>query len=156
MTKYLFDIYTKLYIGKINYPDDFNINLENAVDIAPIEQNGYVPYWNGNYWELKEKPSFNVEYEEIIWDNELKQFKIIRNNDKAIKKLREIRNKLLSETDWFALRHQDEIARGMQTTLTEEQYQELLNYRQSLRDLPEDPNLDVFNPQFPQKPSWMK
>jgi hypothetical protein len=103
---------------------------------------------------LIQPPQLTKYYEELKWENN--NWVIYNNPDKAMELVRQIRNKLLSETDWLILRHQDEIARGVQTTLTAEQYQELLTYRQELRDLPENPNLDVFNPQFPQKPSWMK
>ena len=103
---------------------------------------------------LTPPPQLTQYYEELKWENN--NWVIYNNPDKAMELVRQIRNNLLFGTDWYILRHQDELARGIQTTLTEEQYQELLIYRQALRDLPEDPNLDVFNPQFPQKPSWMK
>lgn len=70
-----------------------------------------------------------------------------------IQKLREQRNKLLQETDWLLLRHQDEMALGIQTTLSAEEYQELLLYRQALRDLPEA--WDINSPVFPEKPGFV-
>ena len=103
---------------------------------------------------LIKPPKITKYYEELKWENN--NWVIYNNPEKAMELLRQTRNNLLSETDWYILRHQDEIARGVQTTLTAEQYQELLNYRQALRDLLQNPNLDVFNPQFPQKPIWMK
>jgi type III secretory pathway component EscV len=69
-----------------------------------------------------------------------------------IQKLREQRNKLLQETDWLLLRHQDEVSMERTTTLSTEQHQELLAYRQALRDLPE--SWDINNPIFPDKPSF--
>jgi hypothetical protein len=103
---------------------------------------------------LIEPPKITKYYEELKWENN--NWVIYNNPDKAMELVRQTRNNLLSETDWYILRHQDEITRGVQTTLTAEQYQELLNYRQALRDLLQNPNLDIFNPQFPQKPIWMK
>ena len=70
-----------------------------------------------------------------------------------IQKLREQRNKLLQETDWLLLRHHDEVSMERTTTLSIEQYQELLAYRQALRDLPE--SWDINNPIFPDKPSFL-
>ena len=48
------------------------------------------------------------------------------------------RNSKLFETDWLVLRHRDQVDVGSATTLTNEQYQKLLNYRQALRDLSKD------------------
>jgi len=70
-----------------------------------------------------------------------------------IQKLREQRNKLLQETDWLLLRHQDEVSMERPTTLSTEQHQELLAYRQALRDLPE--SWDINNLTFPDKPSFL-
>jgi hypothetical protein len=102
---------------------------------------------------LIQPPQLTKDYEELKWQG---YWLITNNPDKAMQILRQKRNSLLSDTDWLVLRHQDETARGVQTTLTTEQYTELLNYRQELRDLPENPSLDVFNPVFPTKPTWIK
>jgi len=40
----------------------------------------------------------------------------------------------LSMTDWMVLRHRDQVELQQPTTLTSEQYQQLLVYRQQLRD----------------------
>lgn len=44
------------------------------------------------------------------------------------------RNQLLADSDWLMLRHRDQIDSGMPTTLTQEQFEETLVYRQALRD----------------------
>ena len=41
--------------------------------------------------------------------------------------------KYLNETDWLVLRHQDQLALGIETSLTEEEYLELLQKRQEAR-----------------------
>lgn len=46
------------------------------------------------------------------------------------------RNSLLSDSDWLVLRHRDEIDAAVPTSLTQEQYQQILGYRQKLRDMP--------------------
>jgi len=47
----------------------------------------------------------------------------------------DIRNGKLYETDWMVLRHRDQVESGSSTTLSNTQYQNLLTYRQQLRDL---------------------
>lgn len=42
----------------------------------------------------------------------------------------------LASTEWLVMRHRDELDMGRSTTLTDEQYAELLTYRQALRDWP--------------------
>lgn len=49
--------------------------------------------------------------------------------------LRDIRQMKLIETDWLVLRHKEEIDLEKNTTLTLEQYHQVLNYRQALRDI---------------------
>lgn len=51
--------------------------------------------------------------------------------------LRAQRDKAISDSDWLVLRHRDELDIGLGTTLTEAEYNELLAYRQSLREWPE-------------------
>jgi len=42
--------------------------------------------------------------------------------------------KFLDETDWKVLRHRDQLAFGIEASLTEEQYLELLQQRQEARN----------------------
>jgi hypothetical protein len=81
------------------------------------------------------------ELEEIQW--------IIANKDNIIQaahndgygalppmpSLSEFRNNKLYETDWMVLRHRDQVEASTTTSLTNEQYQKLLTYRQALRDI---------------------
>ena len=50
--------------------------------------------------------------------------------------IRMIRDAKLYESEWLVIRHRDEKDQGRETTLTEKQYQEVLYYRQALRDFP--------------------
>lgn len=45
------------------------------------------------------------------------------------------RAQYLYDTDWLVQRHQEEILRNVPTTLTVQQFTDLLNYKQQLRDL---------------------
>lgn len=49
--------------------------------------------------------------------------------------LQDFRNMKLYETDWMIIRHRDQQEMQIATTLSNEQYLKLLNYRQALRDI---------------------
>lgn len=63
-----------------------------------------------------------------------------------------LRVTLLSTTDWMTWRHRDQEAQGIEPSLTPEQYQQLLTYRQDLRDWPSTGN---WQEPYPTKPEWM-
>jgi len=72
--------------------------------------------------------------------------------------LRTKRDSLLPPMDSLVTRHRDQIDASQATTLTTEQYQELLTYRQALRDFPEnvDLNVDSFDDiVWPTPPSFL-
>lgn len=48
--------------------------------------------------------------------------------------LRRKQIEFLSETDWLVARHRDQLELGIETSLTNEQYQKLLEDRQAARD----------------------
>ncbi|TDF86428.1 phage tail protein [Pseudomonas sp. H9] len=50
---------------------------------------------------------------------------------------RALRDSLLDSTEWLSTRHRDELDMQRPTTLTAEQFSELLTYRQALRDWPQ-------------------
>jgi hypothetical protein len=62
------------------------------------------------------------------------------------------RSALLSETDWISTRHRDQLDLGTQTSLTDTQYIELLDYKQALRDWPASGD---YNESFPARPEWL-
>ena len=72
----------------------------------------------------------------------------------AMKELRAQRNDVLVETDWLALRHRDELDAGGDPTLTAAEYDELLAYRQSLRNLPAN-TTDPTDPTWPTPPAFL-
>lgn len=64
------------------------------------------------------------------------------------------RDSQVSSTEWLVNRHRDEMDMQRQTTLTTEQFAQLLTYRQELRDWPQS---DLF-PSIehrPQPPTWL-
>ncbi|WP_063569193.1 hypothetical protein [Achromobacter ruhlandii] len=67
---------------------------------------------------------------------------------------RALRDESLSTTDWMVARYRDEIDSGMGSTLTAEQFREILAFRQALRDWPDDPEFP--NPESqPAAPAWL-
>lgn len=49
--------------------------------------------------------------------------------------IEQYRDSKLYETDWMVIRHRDQIDSGVSTSLSSQQYINLLNYRQELRDI---------------------
>ena len=64
------------------------------------------------------------------------------------------RQSSLSATEWWVTRHRDEQALGRGTTLKAQQYLELLEYRQALRDWPETSHFPLLDFR-PGSPRWM-
>ena len=58
-----------------------------------------------------------------------------------------LRVQLLTNCDWYSIRHRDQVDLKIPTSLTEAQYGQLLSYRQQLRDWVDGA--------FPLKPEWM-
>lgn len=65
---------------------------------------------------------------------------------------KQLRVSIITDTDWMTTRHRDQLAAGTPTSLTEEQYMELLAYKQALRDWPTSGD---YNDPFPPKPNWL-
>lgn len=60
----------------------------------------------------------------------------------------------LDRYEWVVTRHRDEVELGTQTTVTSEQYAELLTYRQALRDWPAAEAFPVIEDR-PTPPGWL-
>lgn len=67
--------------------------------------------------------------------------------------LRALRDMAIRETSWLVDRHRDEQDAALATTLTAEQYADLLAYRQQLRDLPSTPCWPAID--IPPPPAWL-
>jgi len=81
-----------------------------------------------------------IEQPEIQWfiDTKYNLLSIIEQlieSDKPIVTALMQRAQYLADTDWLVQRHQEQILRGVTTTLSEEQLYSLLLYKQELRDL---------------------
>lgn len=63
------------------------------------------------------------------------------------------RGNLLSGSDWYSMRHRDQVEAGITPSLTPEQFTELMTYRQALRDWPTSGD---FSESFPTPPPWMQ
>ena len=66
--------------------------------------------------------------------------------------LKDTRSNLLSRSDWLTTRHRDQLEANIPTSLTSEQFSELLTYRQALRDWPVSGD---YNEPYPAQPGWM-
>jgi hypothetical protein len=155
----------------------------------PISEKGYSPYWNGSEWYIDVDPNSVVDHPPIddyemlmpdyidylkendLWtaddenkrqealdnienrriEEETKREEFERNRD-YLAELRKIRDQLLTRSDWTQLPDvQDKI-----TSFKKEEWSE---YRQKLRDLPEniqDPKplvLDLKHPDWPISPA---
>lgn len=64
------------------------------------------------------------------------------------------RDRELLGVRWLRERHHDQLEIGTTTTLTREQFNELLVYIQALRDWPQSPHFPVTE-QRPAAPSWI-
>lgn len=70
----------------------------------------------------------------------------------APSRIRFERDRRLEESAWIVERHRDQLASGGETTLTDEQYQAWLGYRQTLRDIPQQPGFPWNGPDDPDCP----
>ena len=151
----------------------------------PICEKGCTSYWNGNEWNIDVDPNVlpphppiddyyllmpdYIEYlkENELWtpEDEIKRQAALQNveNEKLeenrkieelernrdyLTELREIRDQLLTSCDWTQLP-------DVQSTFTSSKKEEWIEYRQKLRDLPEnieDPKPLVLDPNHPDWP----
>ena len=83
---------------------------------------------------------------EIVWIETnieaIKEFARNYKHEEYIPTYKDIRTSFLINTDWLVIRHRDELDLGVATTITNEEYLKLLNYRKYLRDLPSDTEID--------------
>lgn len=85
----------------------------------------------------------NVEANILV---EAKELQKTKNNELKCNYLRELRNVELDGLSWLVERHKEEVELGIDTTLSSEEYQKILRYKQYLRDIPQDsnfPNIDI-------------
>lgn len=66
--------------------------------------------------------------------------------------VRAVRDTRLEACTWIVERHRDQLDAGKATTLTPDEYQAWLTYRQALRDLPQQPGFPWAGPDDPECP----
>lgn len=115
----------------------------NTTDKSPMELTALGDLPDG--YTLAEPGKFDV------WDGQGWQEDAQTKRDICTALLRLERDRRLSNTDWLCLRHRDEQDSGATTTLTADQYAELLTYRRALRDLPATAE-DIEHPDWPTSP----
>lgn len=125
-------------ILKLKYSDDTEKFVmatmeDNSTATIPVESTG----WYNDL--LNEALESGMEIEPFQTEEERLELIAVE--------VRSKRTELLNETDWLVLRHLRETALGRDSTITEEQYKELEEYRQSLTDLPEQKG-------FPEQVTW--
>jgi len=80
------------------------------------------------------------------------QFDDEKKDTDLLKGIRTERDTKLTACDWLVMKYRDQIEASITTDITSEEYQQWLTYRQELRDLPSDPELDLDNPTWPIEP----
>lgn len=70
----------------------------------------------------------------------------------APSRIRAERDRRLSGCAWIVERHRDQLDNGEATTLTDDEYHDLLTYRQALRDIPQQPGFPWGGPDDPACP----
>lgn len=138
---------------------------------------GYATRWTGEMWELVE--DHRQKFEEKVgkyggtpywlpgdtWRSEPRYMNELgplpadalltkpeKTTEELASEVRTVRNALLSSTSWLIERHKEQIAGGIKTSILEEDYAALLSYRQSLRDLPQQPGFPWDGPDDPACP----
>jgi hypothetical protein len=139
MSKYILVASDNSVLGSVSEREnwtDKEIPLENSSDkFVRIDQ--------------AEEPSVGWYYQPASGD-------FVNNITVSKDKFVDIRNQYLKQTDHVIGRHREEkeliaLGRTLTITLTEEEYEKFLNYRQDLRELPDD-YVPIEHPTFPNKP----
>lgn len=86
----------------------------------------------------------------IDWTQRITQDRQTKQRANSLRALRDVE---IRETSWLVERHRDEQDAATATTLTAEQYAELLAYRQQLRDIPTHTDWPCID--MPPVPEWL-
>ena len=113
--------------GHMEWQDDINHPLTSedyAEDVAPFV----------GLWEAEK-----ARREEEAAAAEAARLAEYKSEPARAARVRTERDRRLSDCAWIVERHRDQLENGEATTLTEDEYQAWLGYRQALRDLPQQP-----------------
>ena len=149
------EVFEKEFNPPFNVDQILNINYEPNTGIyavvRPVVGNSTTP-------QIDDKNSPEISW---IKDNFLRIYTkgamLDEHSKPHVYTIREFRSHLFFATDFYTIRHQEELSLGIPTTLNQEQYQQFLTYRTALRHIPTE-NLDTSDPSFvwPVPPSWIK
>ena len=125
--------------------EDYGLLPNNATYTVPTLKKGFVPRWTGEKWGQVEDHKGKSGYVNGQ-QHEIKEYGPLPDgwsdtpspptHEELFDRLRILRDARISAVLWMRERHADELELGKVTTLTPEQYTELLTYIQALRDLP--------------------
>lgn len=106
---------------------DYKPNIPEDEPVKIIEYTGnipdaYIALIDGKVCDSRDYVFFQGKY--VLATGELKEQLRINKESKA----------LLSNTDWKVLRHIEQVEKNISTSLTQEEYQTLLNERQKARE----------------------
>ena len=136
----------------------YKVNSGEIVDVRPILDkitDSSLDYVNVNE---EQKNAILLDFDRYRVDRE--NFDLIQLCDSDVEAIRfdrisKRRQTLLDKTDWLVLRHREQKLTG-ETTLTDNQYRLILEYRDNLRHMFELETFDVNNPKWPPVPIDVK
>jgi hypothetical protein len=93
--------------------------------------------------------SLEINWIKANWNNFCESFHELETPDILSVSIKKV--DLLLDTDWMVQRHQEQILLGIVPSITTQQFQDLLAYRQTLRDIPssEAPENTITWPSLP-------
>jgi hypothetical protein len=124
-------------------------NISTEWVLSPQETEGWyeVPeeYDGHNFYKLVDGKVLPLLENELS-ENNFRRFKMSRQA-----RIKECIRRILTQTDWLSQRHSEQLNLNIETSLTDVEYQSLIEYRSSLRSLSnQDLTLDNFElPEYP-------
>ncbi|MFJ4444181.1 phage tail assembly chaperone [Pseudomonas sp. NPDC089422] len=122
---------------------------------------------NGLVMEVTDIDPFDRYHSELVWKEcsleTMPGWKVVEggyappsemSEGELIQALRMWRDYQLQSSEWLVMRHRDELAMNITSSLSSGQYSELLTYRQSLRDWPTS-SLFPDSSSKPEPPAWL-
>lgn len=116
--------------------------------LASTDTDVSIMYWSGDI------PEIGSVYKD---DAFVTKWQAESDEDK-LNKIRTMRDLRLAETDYAAIRHRDQQSMGIPTTITDIEFNQLMAYRQALRDITATADLtadSIDNIGWPTKPNFV-
>lgn len=130
------------------YSPPFSVDNVYSINVEPTKNHYSIVMEDGSSSNSPEL-SLEINWIKANWDNFCESFHELEAPDPlpiSTKKL-----DLLYETDWLVQRHQEQTLLGVVPSITAQQFEELLAYRQAIRDIPssEAPETAITWPSLP-------